>query len=577
MSGPQLAAAVRELWTDLDAEQTLSDWNAQAEKLTPVVVAIHDTVWTQMNEWLDNLERAFRSQQVPVSEWLPILEAGLAGLSVGVIPPALDQVLVGTIDRSRNPDLKLAVILGMNETVFPAPPSRASILTDNERSTLADALESKGRTFGLTAKQRLAHERYFGYIACTRPRERLVLTCSVADSRGKALNPSPFLSRIKSMFPTLEERSFSVPDWRDAQHACELAAPLIDGQHPQLAPFATLPQFVDLVAKANQLSASSNANKLAREIVERLYANPLATSVSALEDFAACPFKFFVKSGLRAKEREEFEVDARQKGSFQHEILSEFHQRVHAQQKCWRDLTADEARALVREIGREKLSAFQSGLFASDEARRFTAEVLIQNLERLIETLIGWMAHYQFDPQAVELSFGLDDSDFPGWTIDLGNGRALLLRGRIDRIDLCRVDGADEALAVVIDYKSSGRKLDATKLVHGLELQLLSYLGWLRQLKPERAGFPVSKLEPAGVFYVALRGQRKSAPSREDALDDGGATRRKGFQHSGRFNKEWTLSSTARSVRSNSCFTRGVRTPFRAKLLVRCLPVLRST
>jgi ATP-dependent helicase/nuclease subunit B len=40
-------------------------------------------------------------------------------LTVGVIPPALDQVLIGAIDRSRNPELKLAIVLGLNEE-FPA-------------------------------------------------------------------------------------------------------------------------------------------------------------------------------------------------------------------------------------------------------------------------------------------------------------------------------------------------------------------------------------------------------------------------------------------------------------------------
>jgi len=31
--------------------------------------------------------------------------------------------------------------------------------------------------------------------------------------------------------------------------------------------------------------------------------------VSGLEDFAACPFKFFTGRGLRAEERVEFEID----------------------------------------------------------------------------------------------------------------------------------------------------------------------------------------------------------------------------------------------------------------------------
>jgi ATP-dependent helicase/nuclease subunit B len=46
------------------------------------------------------------------------LEAGLASLTVGVVRFALDQVLIGAIDRSRNPDLKLALVLGLNQRAF---------------------------------------------------------------------------------------------------------------------------------------------------------------------------------------------------------------------------------------------------------------------------------------------------------------------------------------------------------------------------------------------------------------------------------------------------------------------------
>ncbi len=66
-------------------------------------------------------------------DWLPIIEAGLASLTVGVIPPVLDEVLIGAVDRARNPDLKLALVLGVNEGIFPPRPPRRAILTDADR------------------------------------------------------------------------------------------------------------------------------------------------------------------------------------------------------------------------------------------------------------------------------------------------------------------------------------------------------------------------------------------------------------------------------------------------------------
>ncbi|NDA67072.1 MAG: hypothetical protein EBY09_10600, partial [Verrucomicrobia bacterium] len=92
--------------------------------------------------------------------------------------------------------------------------------------------------------------------------------------------------------------------------------------------------------------------------------------------------------------------------------------------------------------------------------RRFTARSLIASAQRLLGALVSWMPDYGFDPVAVELGFGLKESSLPAWRFDLTDGKALLLRGRIDRVDLCRVPETGETLAVVVDYKSSPKRLE---------------------------------------------------------------------------------------------------------------------
>src|SRR2546430_10923026 len=46
-------------------------------------------------------------------------------------------------------------------------------------------------------------------------------------------------------------------------------------------------------------------------LAEQLYGGVLRTSISRIEQYAACPFKFFVHSGLRAQERKRFELEDR--------------------------------------------------------------------------------------------------------------------------------------------------------------------------------------------------------------------------------------------------------------------------
>src|SRR5262249_5697690 len=134
-----------------------------------------------------------------------------------------------------------------------------------------------------------------------------------------------------------------------------------------------------------------------------------------------------------------------------------------------------EARERIDRIGKGLLSEYRDGLLEATEESRFLGRVLISSLQDFVETLVGWMhTQYQFDPVAVELPFDRGALAAP-WTINLGNGRQLALRGRIDRIDLFKSPD-DEALCVVIDYKSSQKKLDDVLLANGLQLQLLAYL-----------------------------------------------------------------------------------------------------
>jgi ATP-dependent helicase/nuclease subunit B len=112
------------------------------------------------------------------------------------------------------------------------------------------------------------------------------------------------------------------------------------------------------------------------------------------------------------------------------------------------------------------------------------------------------------------------------------------LRGRIDRIDLCRRPDGQSALAVVLDYKASGKKLEAVLMENGVQLQLAAYLSALRYFKNANELFGVKKLIPAGVFYINLRGQFENGETRSDILGNTDESRRAAYRHTGRFDTD---------------------------------------
>jgi ATP-dependent helicase/nuclease subunit B len=536
--GIQLAEIFRELWDDLKVERQLQNWNDDDLTIQRFNDSrnIHSTVFEQMNSWLDNLALAFPREQLSLHDWLPILETGLANLTVGVIPPVLDEVLIGSIDRARNPDLKLALVLGVNETIFPAAPVSSAILTDADRDELGQAVSP-----GPDLRERLARERFYGYIACTRAREKRVVTFSRRDAEGKLLNPSPFIAHLQAIFPSLEVEEFSGDlDWRDTEHASEIAPLLFQIQNSNFKSqnwndLLQSPALKSLAESLGVLREPDPRENLSPALAEKLYGATLRTSVSRLEEFAACPFRFFVRSGLRADERKVFELDARERGSFQHDVLKTFHGELMAEGKRWRDLTPAEARERIGKIAAALTENYRDGLLRDTAESGFAARALAESLQDFVAVIVAWLCgQYEFDPAAAELDFGGVNPCAPAWKILLDNGRELALRGRIDRIDLCR-DENDGALAVVMDYKSSGKKLDRVLVEHGVQLQLLAYLNVLRHWKNPHEVLGVNRLIPAGVFYVNLRGEYKSSGSRTEILADAEESRRLAYRHTGRF------------------------------------------
>ncbi len=577
--GEQLAVALRALWNDLDVQATLEQWTLDEEKSSSAIrhSSPHQTVWNQINDWLDNVALAFSHDPLPLREWLPILEAGLANLTVGMVPPALDQVLIGAVDRARNPDLKLVLALGMNETVFPAAPAAQIILTDADRDELCHSL-----SLGPDLRERLARERYYGYIACTRASEKLVATFSRHTTDGKSLNPSPFITHLRQVFPGLEIEEFSANfDWCKIEHANELAVEIVrsasvpgrsyvampthfanlqtthsldnagsgDGRSPAqqakgldantpalFSQLLKIPALTELVNKLSQMREPELSEGLSPALAEKLYGLTLRTSASRLEEFAACPFRFFVRSGLRAGERKVFELDARERGSFQHEVLKIFHDQLTVEGKRWRDLAPADARARVGKIAAGQTEHYRDGLLRDTAESRFAARALAESLQDFVEIIVTWLREQNdFDPAAAELGFGGKDDRVPAWEIDLSSRHKLSLHGRIDRVDLWNDPAGGDALALVQDYKSSSKELDRILVENGVQLQLLAYLNVLRHWKNPQEVFGVSRLVPAGVFYVNLRGEYRGGGTREEVLAEADVARRKAYRHTGRF------------------------------------------
>ncbi|HAV64913.1 MAG TPA: hypothetical protein DCY13_21400, partial [Verrucomicrobiales bacterium] len=470
-------------------------------------------------------------------------------LTVGVIPPAVDQVLIGAVDRSRNPDLKLALVLGLNEGVFPRPVDDVSLFTEGERTTLeATPLRLPG-----DRRLRLGHERYLGYIACTRARERLVLTWSENDAGGNPLNPSAFVDQVRRMFPFLTgTRMEPAIGLSECVHPVEVLTPLLRADLRTRTEIhrlrGELLEVDDWLRRFDGYRGMLRQERLGADAILKLFGTRLRTSASRLEEYAACPFKFFVTAGLRARERGRFEVDARKTGTFMHEVLRQFHVELARERKLWRSLALDEARERIARIAGEQQGLVAGGVLAAHPRSRFAAAAQTRLLQDFVVATIEWMTAYRFDPIAVELSLGGEDADLPWWEIDLGDDRKLAFRGSVDRVDAAPVPGREgEVCLNVLDYKSGQKKFDELKMQAGLQLQLPAYLAALCAVADRSDLLGGRRAVPTGMFYVRLKGPSSGAQERDEPDSEV-----RGFEHTGRFSFEFLPLFDARAGEGGS-------------------------
>ena len=569
-SGDQMAAAIRGLWSDFPVERTLATWSENTDPEHPELTMLHRTVWQAMQEWLDNLELVFRGRRLSLSEWIDVVEAGLESLTAGVVPPALEQVSVGAVDRSRLAEIRLAAVCGFSDDSFPKPPTAPGLLGDAD----VEALAERKILFGLTRRQSAAREHFLAYIALTRATERVVCTWSRLDDAGKARNPSPFARELARLFPhirpALDPQSPAlfdgVKDFARVMHASELAelAPLRflhrTGEGDLEERLSLLPEAAELVRWRRGLREGLLRGTLDPSLLSRRHPEGLITSVSALEDFAACPFRYFARRTLRIEEREEFKADPRTRGELAHEILRVFHELLKAQGKRWRELSAEEAEDLVSRLGNELSTTFMEGLYAGTPDKAFEAEILVGRVARLVRAMVGWMnQQYPLDPGRAELAFGEGPEGLPALELSLNSGGRVRLRGRIDRVDWLRKDsdGGDgtEILVAVFDYKSRAQRITLKHLHNGLQLQLLTYLALLAKTDAALLGSPGARLKPIGAFYIPIQGTAPDKKSRSELFNQSAQEQRRAYMHRGMFDEEYAgfLDSTG-NIRSNDQF-----------------------
>ncbi len=463
--------------------------------------AAYRQVYGRWIEVLDKTMDLLGGEEIEREHFMEILMTGIGEMKLGVIPSTLDQVVVGDMERTRLAHVKVVFVAGMNEGLIPKKPSGQGILLDRER----ERLEALHLPLAPDSRDKMFDQQYYWYLQVTQASEAVYLIVRRSGEKQEPMQPSPYVNRLRSIFPQLSEYR---------------AEEFMDGYLPT-TPAGLEERFVEELGHPG--SDASVYDMMERSCPERmtqilrgyLYDNRPETlnpslarslygggeqSVSRLETYAGCAYRYFLQYGLALSKREEYKVEAAQVGTILHGVLEQFFRKCAEEGTDIKTLTDDRLESVAKELTVSVAEEVSPTLFDSSSRLGHQRDVLVRIAFRTLKNLCGHLRKGSMVPSLIEKEFKADDQ-LPYASIKLPEEILMKLKGVVDRVDILERDG--KVYFKVIDYKSGSKDIDFEQIYAGKQLQLTVYMSVIREFLQKE--YPGKEIVPAGMFYYHIQ------------------------------------------------------------------------
>ena len=505
---------------DQQIEQQLLHWRNEAVEQGKLDEARnHEQTWQNLMDILDEFVEIYAQEAFDWELFTTLLVSSLENMSFGKIPTSLDQVQVNRLDLARPNQSKVTFALGLSETVFPRKVENHTLLDLTEREWLNEQLGELGYLYD-RAQETRQKEPFVAYSVFLSSTTWLYLTYPATSETDHTLNPSAYVTRILHEFPEVFKKKEGLALTSDPlQHVATYRG--VIRQVNQLTRQANaqkqdLPTvWLQLEKKVKQTKWSKLAQRvfksredenipvaLTPEQAQRLYGREMYSSVSRLETFHECEYRYFMQYGLQLKEREIYGITPAVTGEFFHDALDRFLSVLIKEKLSLTNLTAEMRQQFMEQVLKEIFGQTRYRLLSRSARLDFLFQQLSQTINR-----VSWALHAQsqktkLTPVQTEVLFGqlAAKQGIKGLEIDLASGGRLHVRGKIDRIDQVEVD--DTTYLSVVDYKSSKKEFDPTEVYYGLAMQLVTYLDVALRDAAQLVG--TQHVRPGGAYYLKM-------------------------------------------------------------------------
>lgn len=422
----------------------------------------HLKIWDDVMNLFEQISDTIGDDVISLQEFEFLINEGLDALEMSMIPPGPDEVTISKFDQNSLQNSRAIYILGFNDVSFPKRADEKFLLSDADRLHL---IEDCNLEISRGGKENLLAEKFLIYRGITEARNYLQISYSLADSEGREMCPANLIEKLKNFFD-------------------------IEVKTENLEILSNFGSGKDFLIEDKKISADT-AKKLFAP------AKKIRGSVTNFQTYNECAFKYFAKFGLNLQERTEYKIQAPDIGNILHAVMKDFGEKLHKENKMWRDVGSDELEIRVEKIIDDLTGNLNNKILLSKSSYRHRRErikkVAISSLKRLIE--LDKVS--KFHPELFEERFNNLNNKMLSLKI---SGVEVEVVGVIDRIDF----NESGKYFLIIDYKTGEAYLNLNEIYFGVNIQLLTYLTAAKNL--EKVG---EKL-PAAMLYYFLKYPKKT-------------------------------------------------------------------
>ena len=474
------------------AENLLQKWNAflkegavtkQLQDLTATMEAVEQErqaeVWKAFCHVLEQFATVFAGSQVNLEDFLALLHSGMSLSQYRTIPATVDTVLVQSYDLIAPLTADFVYAIGLTQDNLPKIAQNTSLLTDEERQSLNQATED-GAQLLIASSENLKKNRYTMLSLVNSARKQLILSAPSLFNESESKESAYLQELVHFGFRRKEKRMNHKGLSKDDMGSYHSLLSSLVAYHQQGETSETEQDltFIKVLARvmgkkldqqglenpALPTSPTSPTSKqLAKDTLQALYPTDqeFYLSTSGLTEFYRNEYSYFLRYVLGLQEELRLRPDARSHGNFLHRIFE------RALQLSDEDSFDKRLEQAIKETSQER--EFEAIYQESLEAQ-FTKEVLLD-----VARTTGHILRHNPAIETIkeEAAFGGKDQAF----IQLDNGRSVFVRGKVDRIDRLKADGA----IGVVDYKSSLTQFQFPHFFNGINSQLPTYLAALKR------------------------------------------------------------------------------------------------